>query len=127
MKSNTSDDGTDSQTGPMWSKFFTSLGPESADGDNHVEEDGSAISGSAVPESTMDTPPLGRGGNQPATPFSEVHPNDSASALGLRDGAGSMAASIPVDDGTYIFKFVSPAGLTHRFQGHLLAILTNAC
>lgn len=68
------------------------------------------------------------------TPGSEVFPNDSASAiyederldatseLGVRR-PGLPASSIgtgpplpPVDDGTYLFKFVAPSGTTHRFQ-----------
>jgi len=62
------------------------------------------------------------------SPQSEVHPNDSASVV---DGDGSIlenyahkkGLSIPAgpgaplaDDGTYVFKFRTPSGRTHRFQ-----------
>lgn len=68
---------------------------------------------------------------------SEIHPNDSASAVGGADEddaselvkrkgkkAGKSAesaldsnanAAITHDDGTYLFKFLSPSGTTHRF------------
>jgi hypothetical protein len=61
------------------------------------------------------------------SPQSEIHPNDSASVvdedhsvLGERGRSAGSAlgqnAPLPIDDGTYIFKFRTPSGRTHRFQ-----------
>ncbi len=38
--------------------------------------------------------------------------DDGASAIGLP----ASAAAVEADDGTYLFKFVTPSGRTHRFQ-----------
>lgn len=62
---------------------------------------------------------------------SEIHPNDSASVVNeeedgseLQSKAGrqsgtavnsTVASTLPHDDGTYLFKFNSPSGTTHRF------------
>jgi PB1 domain len=101
----------------MWGRFFDSIGGH---------EDGeSAYSGSHVPDihnSSFSHSHLQQ------SPHSEVHPNDSASvaddASGLGYGpkmAGNIpsitgTAAVPVDDGTYVFKFRTPSGNTHRFQ-----------
>ncbi|KIJ45735.1 hypothetical protein M422DRAFT_166403 [Sphaerobolus stellatus SS14] len=71
---------------------------------------------------------------QPATvgPRTTVlHPNDSASvieddestapkaghgAISSIGGTASQVPAVPVDDGTYVFKFRTPSGRTHRFQ-----------
>jgi len=56
-----------------------------------------------------------------------VHPNDSASVADDASAVGyghKIARAIPsitgpvvpVDDSTYIFKFCTPSGNTHRFQ-----------
>ncbi|KAJ3720681.1 hypothetical protein C8R42DRAFT_643061 [Lentinula raphanica] len=58
------------------------------------------------------------------SPLSEVHPNDSASVVDdesavsyhNQKGTPSISAPPPVDDGTYVFKFRTPSGRTHRFQ-----------
>ncbi len=61
------------------------------------------------------------------SPHSEVHPNDSASVADDASAVGyghKIARAIPsitgpvvpVDDSTYIFKFCTPSGNTHRFQ-----------
>ena len=66
----------------------------------------------------------------PQSPRSDLHPNDSASVVMEDDGSvldgymtkgdhGSQAAfpsPLTVDDGTYVFKFRTPSGRTHRFQ-----------
>ncbi|ORY32884.1 hypothetical protein BCR39DRAFT_522278 [Naematelia encephala] len=102
--------------GPMWGKFFDTL--------NHVNDDDTAsiISQSERPD-TPSRPVHNRGLSSITSPTSEVHPNDSASAaddaseMGKRGAASSVApAPLPVDDGTYIFKFRTPSGRTHRFQ-----------
>ncbi|KAJ7071237.1 hypothetical protein C8F01DRAFT_1109652 [Mycena amicta] len=101
--------------GPMWGRFFDSIG--------HDDND-SYLSGSrATPEihSLASMQHL----RPPQSPQSEVHPNDSASvvddepsAVGGRHpvGTASVAGLAPVDDGTYVFKFRTPSGRTHRFQ-----------
>lgn len=133
------DAGADASGGPMWGRFFESIG-----GGNDDTE--SAISGSNIPSgvnigSHMDlhTPPP-----YPDSPFKpsplspEVHPNDSASVvdgdrgsdLGLgmptirrmdNGAVSSLVGSVPapapaVDDGTYVFKFTTPSKRAHRFQ-----------
>lgn len=126
-----SGNGIDShEGGPMWGRFFESFAGAHDDND-------SVVSGSQhVTGTDFSTPapfatPL-KGGSRDylhhavGSPFSEVHPNDSASAVGEEQlqpafsanlsNVGKGAAPIPVDDGTYVFKFRSPSGRTHRFQ-----------
>ncbi|KIY69650.1 CBS-domain-containing protein [Cylindrobasidium torrendii FP15055 ss-10] len=103
--------------GPMWGRFFDSF-----------DDNESAISGSAFFEGRSGGPSIGGLSHIQQSPHSEVHPNDSASvadddhsALGQYARSKgislpSVAASLPVDDGTYVFKFRTPSGRTHRFQ-----------
>ena len=104
--------------GPMWGRFFDSIGHE---------EDGSVMSGSHRHATDLHSFPSV---NDMRSPHSEVHPNDSASVVDDQDdhasaisglprnqrGGHSVAASVPIDDGTYVFKFRTPSGRTHRFQ-----------
>ncbi|KAF5368388.1 hypothetical protein D9758_002354 [Tetrapyrgos nigripes] len=102
--------------GPMWGRFFDSIGHDDTEsmmsGSHHHGFHQSNTSFSHVQQS----------------PHSEVHPNDSASVV---DDEGSVLSSyahkrgvniptasstLPVDDGTYVFKFRTPSGRTHRFQ-----------
>lgn len=113
--------GGESEGGPMWGKFFESIGHEDTE---------SMLSGSGVPTDLRHSRNLSRSVSAMIqSPHSEVHPNDSASAVGEDDGSvldayrrGHNAPSIsgvnppPVDDGTYVFKFRTPSGRTHRFQ-----------
>ncbi|CAK5279982.1 unnamed protein product [Mycena citricolor] len=110
---NTSSSG-EGEGGPMWGRFFDSIG--------HDDND-SYLSGSrATPEihSLSSMHQL----RAPQSPHSEVHPNDSASviddeasAMGGYPGVPSITGLPPaVDDGTYVFKFRTPSGRTHRFQ-----------
>ena len=105
---------TDSESGPMWGRFFDSIGHDDAE---------SALSGSHhAPTDIRSYPSVGNF----HSPHSEVHPNDSASvmdddAISALEGyprqkglTGSVP--VPVDDGTYVFKFRTPSGRTHRFQ-----------
>lgn len=103
--------GADTEGGPMWGRFFDSIGHD----DNE-----SMASGSHMPTDLPSTRSY-----IPQSPHSEVHPNDSASVvdddhisgLSPRKGAvPSVAGPLPVDDGTYVFKFKTPSGRTHRFQ-----------
>ncbi|KAJ3511152.1 hypothetical protein NMY22_g15742 [Coprinellus aureogranulatus] len=106
--------GGDDQGGPMWGRFFDSIGHD---------EDGSVVSGSFAGTSSQFA--IGSPNSlQPLrSPGSEVHPNDSASVVD-DDNVSSISysrkraggAPIPVDDGTYVFKFRTPSGRTHRFQ-----------
>lgn len=113
--------GGDNSGGPMWGRFFESIGGH--------DDDGSMISGSGVP---TDLPPY------PDSPFRrdmrspEVGPNDSASVMdddhvsgidfphsrrgGGLSSIGGRAPPSHVDDGTYVFKFSTPSKRTHRFQ-----------
>jgi len=107
--------------GPMWGRFFDSIGGGETE---------SMISGqptdmlSSKHGSMRGIPQL------PQSPRSDLHPNDSASVVMEDDGSvldgymtkgapGSQAAFpslLNVDDGTYVFKFRTPSGRTHRFQ-----------
>ena len=108
----------ETEGGPMWGRFFDSIGghddAESAYSGSHMRTDpnNASLSLSHLQQS----------------PHSEVHPNDSASvaddtsALGFAGHkvAGNVPSitgpAVPVDDGTYVFKFRTPSGNTHRFQ-----------
>ncbi|KAH9811611.1 hypothetical protein DFH28DRAFT_981504 [Melampsora americana] len=133
VNSISADGQTDESGGPVWSRFFASLGQAGS-----VDDDGgSAISGSHLDTSELPprTPNGSRYKNQrhaskgPDTPGSELAPNDSASvihdeadsALMSKSGVMSFAngrggAPIDFDDGTYLFKFIAPSGSAHRFQ-----------
>ncbi|KII93420.1 hypothetical protein PLICRDRAFT_171175 [Plicaturopsis crispa FD-325 SS-3] len=108
--------------GPMWGRFFDSLG-----GGDDTE---SVMSGSHMPTDNSFHHSLSR---LPQSPHSEVHPNDSASVMDDDHGSvfeghsrknsralpsitGLAPSALPVDDGTYVFKFRTPSGRTHRFQ-----------
>ncbi|CAE6421556.1 unnamed protein product [Rhizoctonia solani] len=102
------------ESGPMWGRFFDSF--------QHGDDNESAVSGSNMPIDTsssyIDPGRLGVGGR---SPHSEVHPNDSASVVEEHHHQHSsileaMPAYEPIDDGTYVFKFRTPSGRTHRFQ-----------
>ncbi|WWC61960.1 uncharacterized protein I303_104546 [Kwoniella dejecticola CBS 10117] len=105
-------------TGPMWGKFFETL-PGAGGDDDSI----SVVSASDRPD-TPSRPTHGRGLSSMTSPISEVMPNDSASAVDdnasefeKRGATSSLAANpVPVDDGTYVFKFRTPSGRTHRFQ-----------
>lgn len=118
-----SDDKTNTDGGPMWSKFFEDLGQAGGPDDDTA----SMISGSHIPDQpqTPNVPRHMQRAERVGTPFSELQPGDSASAVddeGSEMGKQAQAASsvaapaAPVDDGTYIFKFKTPSGRTHRFQ-----------
>ena len=105
----------------MWGRFFDSIGGGETE---------SIISGqptdmlSSKHGSMRGIPQL------PQSPRSDLYPNDSASVVMEDDGSvldgymtkggpGSQAAfpsPLSVDDGTYVFKFRTPSGRTHRFQ-----------
>ncbi|KAJ7102147.1 hypothetical protein B0H15DRAFT_898120 [Mycena belliarum] len=118
MNAMTSNDtsASEGEGGPMWGRFFDSIGND----DNE-----SYLSGSrATPD--MHSMASRHNLHPPQSPQSEVHPNDSASVIGdepsamggysSQHGAPSMAGLAKVDDGTYVFKFRTPSGRTHRFQ-----------
>lgn len=109
--------------GPMWGRFFDSIGAQ--------DDTESAISGSHIPtdlhQSSFSLSQLQQ------SPHSEVHPNDSASVMDDDQASAlegypkrkadhtipsitGVASSAPADDGTYVFKFRTPSGNTHRFQ-----------
>ena len=109
----------DAEGGPMWSRFFESL----------AEGSESAFSGSVDSHNRR----LSRSvSHLLQSPYSEVHPNDSASVVDdeplstlsayARRVKEDVSSSIqgttppPMDDGTYVFKVRTPSGRTHRFQ-----------
>ena len=103
---NSMSDESEGTGGPMWSRFWNSFGQGAA-----ATDDGSAVSGSQrLPDSQL-SPQTGA-----VDLSSDVHPNDSASAVGgvLQDGQSATLDT--ADDGTYLFKFVTPSGRVHRFQ-----------
>jgi hypothetical protein len=116
-----SEDRGGSESGPMWGKFFDTLGAAGGDDDT-----ASVTSHSERPDTPSKPSMHHRGLSSMTSPISEVMPGDSASVqeeaseLGgaKQGGAASSVAAAPVivDDGTYIFKFRTPSGRTHRFQ-----------
>ena len=113
----TGESAQDAEGGPMWGRFFDSIGGQ--------EDTESAYSGSHMPaeahNSSFSISHLQQ------SPHSEVHPNDSASVADDASAVGyghKIAGTIPsitgpvvpVDDGAYVFKFRTPSGNTHRFQ-----------
>lgn len=119
----------DASGGPLWGRFFGGMAGDGADEDGDTEsmisgQGGSELLPPHTPSSSRMRPDLSL-----ETPGSEVFPNDSASVvyddnaseLGRRGPAqassiGATGPPPPVDDGTYLFKFVAPGGTTHRFQ-----------
>jgi len=103
----------------MWGHFFNSIGHDDTE---------SVFTGSH--QAPTDLRPFpSHNEHLQQSPHSEVHPNDSASVVdddpvsvldgyprqkGLTVPAGPVL--IPADDGTYVFKFRTPSGRTHRFQ-----------
>jgi hypothetical protein len=102
----------------MWGRFFDSIGQEDTE---------SVMSGSHMPanRSAQNVSHL------PQSPYSEVHPDDSASVgddehasaldgyprkTGAAVQSSTGPVAVPADDGTYVFKFSTPSGRTHRFQ-----------
>lgn len=117
------DSGSDAGGGPMWGKFFDSIGG-AQDDDAQSVNSGSHAQGSTALQ-TPKKPGHIRNDSFANSPIPEVMPGDSASAVGAaesdvgaRGPASSTAppASALVDDGTYVFKFKTPSGRTHRFQ-----------
>lgn len=113
------DDKTDNSGGPMWGKFFETLNAANDD------DTASVISASDRPDTPSRERPAGmhhRGMSSMTSPISELKPDDSASVVESDSGArrggaeSSVAPSLPIDDGTYVFKFRTPSGRTHRFQ-----------
>lgn len=111
------EDKSANEGGPMWGKFFDTLNTV---GD---EDTGSVLSQSERPDTPSKPGMHQRGLSSMTTPISEIMPNDSASVVdddsnvGKKGATSSVAPSnVPVDDGTYIFKFRTPSGRTHRFQ-----------
>lgn len=107
--------------GPMWGRFFDSIGHD--DNDSVVSGSYAGTQGSSFPIGS----PTGL--NLQRSPGSEVFPSDSASVIDDDNGSVLEAYSkkkgfnlptgsvpVPVDDGTYVFKFRTPSGRTHRFQ-----------
>ncbi|KIK97668.1 hypothetical protein PAXRUDRAFT_135883 [Paxillus rubicundulus Ve08.2h10] len=124
MSTEASGENVEPEGGPMWGRFFDSIGghddTESVISGSHAPADGHSISAHNLSRLQQ-------------SPYSEVHPNDSASVVddeheSVLDGyprkkGGHLlpsitgaASSVPVDDGTYVFKFRTPSGRTHRFQ-----------
>ena len=106
-------------SGPMWGKFFDAL--------NTAQDDDTAsvISQSERPDTPSRPSYHNRGLSSMTSPISELKPDDSASVIEEKDdsevGAKGPESSVappnlPVDDGTYVFKFRTPSGRTHRFQ-----------
>jgi hypothetical protein len=113
------DSTSDAEGGPMWGKFFDSFG--------HDDND-SVVSGSHAPSRSHFS--AGDLSHLQQSPPSDLHPNDSASVMDDDDHGSALSGfarkkgvsvpvgpvPIPVEDGTYVFKFRTPSGRTHRFQ-----------
>jgi CBS domain-containing protein len=121
---NDGSNGDEGGGGPMWNRFWNSFGQTAGStGGGGADDNESAVSGSQQPSHAApipDTP----GRFSAADLSSDLHPNDSASAVAHQEDAASglglangyTVAPVEVDDGTYLFKFVTPSGRTHRFQ-----------
>ena len=103
--------------GPMWGKFFEALNTTTGGDDDTA----SVMSDRPGTPSRLNF--HGRGMPSMTSPVSELMPNDSASAVddngseaAHRDASSVAPPVLPVEDGTYIFKFRTPSGRTHRFQ-----------
>lgn len=129
--------GADAAGGPLWGRFFSSFAAATADGDTEsVVSDSQAPTSSVAPGTPSAMPKHMRHDSTYTGSPSEIHPNDSASAVGVDDDDTSEVvkpknkkngraaesalestanAAITHDDGTYLFKFFSPSGMTHRF------------
>jgi len=123
MSAEAAGENAEPEGGPMWGRFFDSIGGQ--------EDTESVMSGSHIPP---DAHAFQHKQSQlQQSPHSEVHPNDSASVVDDDEPESALAAypkkkeavirsvmgttaSVPVDDGTYVFKFRTPSGRTHRFQ-----------
>lgn len=119
------------EAGPMWGRFFESFAVAHDDNDSVVSGSQHVGTGTDFSTPAPFATPL-KGGSRDylhhavGSPFSEVHPSDSASAVGEEplpptfganlSNVGKGAAPVPVDDGTYVFKIRTPSGRTHRFQ-----------
>ncbi|OCH96578.1 CBS-domain-containing protein [Obba rivulosa] len=115
---------TDQEGGPMWGRFFDSLGG--------ADDTESVMSGSNYPGDSHSRTMSRSMSHIMPSDYSEVHPNDSASVIDEESTSalqgyhkseghsisvtGPSAPLPPVDDGTYVFKFRTPSGRTHRFQ-----------
>jgi hypothetical protein len=116
---------SEGETGPLWGRFFESLAAN--------DDAESALSGSNPRGQSFTTPSSRRALPVQESPHSELYPGDSASAID--EVPPSTAIEFPplgaatvsnaerrkleesvVDDGTYVFKFRTPSGRTHRFQ-----------
>ncbi|KAF8322439.1 hypothetical protein F5887DRAFT_1147972 [Amanita rubescens] len=110
---------SENEGGPMWGRFFDSIGHEETE---------SMLSGSHHPD-LRSHPSVGDILHLQQSPYSAVHSNDSASVVD--EDSGSVlesyarkkgvtipggATPLPVDDGTYVFKFRTPSDRTHRFK-----------
>lgn len=122
---NDGSNGEEGGGGPMWNRFWNSFGQTAGSaGAGTADDNESAVSGSQQPSHAAHhaVAPETPGRFSQADLSSDLHPNDSASAVAHGDdtasGVGNGHAIIPaeVDDGTYLFKFVTPSGRTHRFQ-----------
>jgi hypothetical protein len=123
MSAEAAGENAEPEGGPMWGRFFDSLGGQ--------EDTESVLSGSHIPTDIQSF--QHKLSQLQQSPHSEVHPNDSASVVDEEEPESALAAypkkkgalipsvmgtaaSVPVDDGTYVFKFRTPSGRTHRFQ-----------
>ncbi|KAI0343922.1 CBS-domain-containing protein [Trametopsis cervina] len=114
----------EAEGGPMWGRFFESIGHDDTE---------SIMSGSNMPTDARRSSLSRSVSHLVQSPHSEVHPNDSASVVDderdddsvLAGYARKKGGAIPsitgvlpaaAFDGTYVFKFRTPSGRTHRFQ-----------
>lgn len=119
MAEDASGEGGAGGAGPMWNRFWA-LGQA---GTASVGDEESMVSGSHRMSEAPEHP--GTPNRYAADGSSDLHPNDSASAVGDGKDDGQSAIGLgaaggrggpEADDGTYLFKFVTPSGRTHRFQ-----------
>jgi len=104
--------------GPMWNRFWNTI-------DNDTESVHSADGISGVHSHRAETPisphehTRGLSGELPGLnrfTNDSVVPNDSASFAAVQDDLHSNSGSPAVKDDSFLFKFKSPAGRTHRLR-----------
>ncbi|KAI8874033.1 CBS-domain-containing protein, partial [Ramicandelaber brevisporus] len=113
--------------GPMWSRFFTGAPgiPDDESQSVYSETHDRNGAGSQVPYT-----PVRHNGSMLAPPTSEIYPHESVSMADemsprpLPEDFQSLPSSAPLDDGTFVFKFKSPAGngKVHRFTSEYTSL-----
>ncbi|KAL1921348.1 uncharacterized protein VTP21DRAFT_11064 [Calcarisporiella thermophila] len=122
-------EGQDENNGPMWNRFWQSFVPDGSEtasvvsdsiAPSHSASNLHGMTPSNVSRNSYSQYPESPNSSRPFTPdntypLSEVHPHESASAVGNNEENSSIVNSNQQNDTTFTFKFKSPSGKVHRF------------